>query len=299
MKNKLYISLLAASALAMTSCERDIDNFMVDDTVGLLRPGLVEATVYEGLNDPYMVYAIKSGKGFQSANLSIAVDQTVLDEYNEGHTVTAQYTLLPEDCYTIRVNNISLSTEDYKKPFEIDFNRERLAEVLAENSRVAIPLRMSAAETGVNIDAERLTTIIQPVMEVPYIAFKDYGMYTGIMPIATDPEYSDIYMTIQSTFIAQNDIDITLAVDPSLVPEGFNLLPEDAYSLNLDGWVLKKHLNSTRINFRVFKKAFFPEGETPKYGTYVLPIVISKLSSSQVNPDQAYVLYRISVVEPS
>ena len=107
MKNNLYISLFAASAMAFASCESDIDNYMVDDTVGFLNSGVVETEVYLGTDDVTDVYAIKSGKGFQSADVSIKVDAEVLEEYNALTSTKVKLAELPADCYSIAVSSLT------------------------------------------------------------------------------------------------------------------------------------------------------------------------------------------------
>ena len=93
MKKISYLSIFAAFGIAFTSCESAINNYMVDDTVALLTPGLVQTNVYLGLDDPTEVYVLKSGKGFQGADVSIAVDEVVLSTYNS--TASQQITHIP------------------------------------------------------------------------------------------------------------------------------------------------------------------------------------------------------------
>lgn len=300
MKNKLYISLLAACAVGLSSCERDIDNFMVDDTIGLINGGLVEAEVYTGLDDPYKVYAIKAGKGFQSASVSIAVDDQVLADYNA--TAATQLSALPADCYTITVSSLQFSKDDYKKPFEISWNRDRLAEVLAENANVAIPLHMTVAE-GINVDEKRLSTLIKPVLETPRVELAKYGLVTGLMPTRRSAEEEVIYMDVNANFIAQQDIDVTFTIDPTLVTEyneahgtEYKVLPEDAYRFDLEGWSIKKYMSTSRFNFTFIRTALIPENGPSLFGTYVLPIRLSNLSSSNLNEEKSYILYTIDVV---
>lgn len=164
MKHNLYIGLFAC-AIALTACDSAINNFMVDDTVALLTPGLVKESVYLGLDNPTEVYVLKSGKGFSGANVSISVDNEVLATYNA--TVDKPIAAMPEDCYTITVSSLSLSPDDYQLPFRISWNRDRLAAVLADNPNVGIPLRLKVGSEGVNVNEDRLTTIIQPVIDIP------------------------------------------------------------------------------------------------------------------------------------
>jgi len=300
MKKTIYTALFAVFAAGLSSCDSAIDNFMVDDTVSLVNPGLVEEKVYTGLEDPSTVYALKSGKGFQSAKVSIVVDKTVLDQYNE--TAEQQLSELPADCYTITVSSLDLSKGDYMRPFLISWDRARLAQVLSENPNYAIPLRMHVETTDVNVNEERITTLIKPVLETPYLSLASYGLTMGLTPTRRSSIEQDIYMDIKSNFIAQEDIDIKLEVDPSLVEEynkangtSYRMLPEDAFRIKTD-WTLKKYMNSCRFKFTFVRSAIIPEDGPSRFGTYILPIRLKSLSSSGIDPEKDYVLYTISVV---
>lgn len=300
MKNKLYISLLAACVAGLSSCESDIDNYMVDDTMGLINGGLVEAEVYTGLDDPYKVYAIKAGKGFQSATVSIAVDDQVLADYNA--TAATQLSALPSDCYSITVSTLQFGKDDYKKPFEISWNRERLAEVLAENANVAIPLHMTVSE-GINVDENRLSTLIKPSLETPKVELSKYGLVTGLMPTRRSAVEEDVYMEVKANFIAQQDIDYKFTIDPTLVTEyneahgtEYKVLPEDAYRFDLEGWSIKKYMSNSRFKFTVVRTALIPEDGPSLFGTYVLPIRLSSLSSSNIDEEKSYIMYTVDVV---
>lgn len=299
----------------LASCSSDIDNFMVDDTIGLLRPGLVEANVYTGLDDPYKVYAIKAGKGFQSVDVKIAVDDQVITDYNAeidakleadpSAKVAAKLTALPADCYSISVSSLGFSKEDYKLPFEIKWNRDRLAEVLAEDANVAIPLRMTVGESDINVDKNRLTTMIKPVLEVPHIGLeaKSTGLIKGFQPTRKSAAEQDVYMKVEANFIAQQDIEYTLEVDPTLVDEyneahgtDYQMLPEDAYRTEFEGLTIKKYMSDSRFKFTIVRTALIPDNAPSKFGNYLLPIRLTALSSSNIDNDHNYVLYPVEVV---
>lgn len=301
MKKTLYTILLAAGMTTLWSCESDIDNFMVDDTVGFLSPGLVTAEVYTGLDDPYDVYVLKSGKGFQSAEVSATVDESILTEYNEANQDNVL--ALPSDCYKLTKSAMSMSNGDYKMAFTITWDRSRLATVLDANPNQGIPLRLNVGETGVNVDEERLTTIIVPMLTEPYISLETYGRVTGLMPTRRTAMEEDIYMTVMSNFIAKNDIEYSISVDPTLVDKynaengtAFQVLPAEAYDLKNDGWLIKKYMNSSMFKFTFKREALIPVDGSSKFGEYLLPLRISKVSSSQIDAEKAYVLYSVSVV---
>ena len=300
MKNKLFISLFAAAAAAFSSCQSDIDNFMVDDTIGLMKGGLVDVEVYTGLDDPYHFYAIKAGKGFQSCEVSVAVEPELIAEYNA--TAVTPLTELPADCYSLTVSTLYFGEDDYKKPFQLTWNRDRLAEVLAVNPNVAIPVRMSV-NGNLNIDEKRLTTLLRPVLAEPKVSLRTYGFTTGLMPTRKSATEQVVYMEVRSNFIAQQDIDYEFEIDPTLIDEynekngtEFVMLPEEAYRINLSGWTLKKYLNSSRFNFTIVRTALIPDDGPSKFGKYMLPLRLKKLSSSNIDTERNYVLYTVEII---
>lgn len=305
MNKKSYISLLAA-AIAITGCESDINNFMVDDSVWLLTPGLVEESVYSGLDSPCEIYVLKSGKGFQGATVSIEVDNTVLDDYNASAPKTV-LSALPSDCYTLSADKITLDKGDYTKPFTITWNFDRLSQALASNPNQAIALRMPKPE-GINydesrFDANRLTTIIQPKIVTASVGLASSGLYTGLMPTRRSALVEKVYMNVTANFIPANDIDYTISVEPALLDEynqangtDYKLLPSEAYELSASSWTLKKSMNTSRFSFKFYREALIPENGPSHFGEYILPLRLSGLSSSLVNAGKDYVLYRVSVV---
>lgn len=300
MKRKQYIGLFVACAAFMTSCESAIDNFMVDDTVSLLTPGLVKDNVYVGLDDPYEVYVLKSGKGFQGARVSIAVDKSVLDEYNA--TAAARLEMMPSDCYELTLPVLDLVASDYQRPFLISWNRERLAEVLAAGPAVGLPLRLTVEGENVNVNESRLTTIIQPSLETPMLSLSSSGLVTGLMPTRRSSIREDVYMTVSTNYIPKSDIDYTLTVDPSVVAEyneahgtNYALLPAEAYDIESGGWQVKKNMKSGRFKFTFNREALIPEDGASKFGDYILPVRLES-NSAIADPDKSVLLYTVSVV---
>lgn len=305
MKNKLYLSLLAACAVGFSACHSDIDNFMVDDTIGLLKSGVVEVEVFSGVEDPLNFYAIKAGKGFQHAEVSIAVDEQVLTDYNAS--ATEQYSAVPAECYTISVSSLSFSKDDYKKPFVISWNRQALATALEADPNIVIPVKMTVAETGVSVDESRLTALIKPSMSAPTISFEEFDYTTGLTPTRRSATEEDIYKVINANFIAQDDIEIELALDPTLIDDyneshgtSYKCIPEDAFKIESYNWTLKKYLNSVRYKFTFIREALIPEEGPSKFGSYMIPIRLVSAKTGDVNYNIAegkdFMLFTVDVV---
>ncbi len=305
MKNKLYITLLAACAVGFSSCHSDIDNFMVDDTIGLLKSGLVEVEVYTGVQDPLNFYAIKAGKGFQGAQVTLAVNDQVLTDYNEAENT--DYTALPSDCYSITVSSLTFTKEDYRKAFEITWNRDALEAALEANPNSVIPVEMSVAETGVQIDQKRLTALIKPSMETPTIEFAEFNYVIGLTPTRRTATEEDVYKDVNANFIAQHDIDIELACDETLIDAyneangtSFQPLPKEAFRIDSYTWTLKKYLNSVRYKFTFIREPLVPENGASKFGSYMIPLRLVSAKTGDVNykitEGKDYMLFTIDVV---
>lgn len=301
MKNKLYISLLAACALAFNSCESDIDNFMVDDTVGLLNSGLVDAQVYTGVDDPTKVFAIKAGKGRQSATVSISVDPNVLEEYNSLPTTTAQLKQIPADCYTVSVSQLTLTNDDYRMPFEISWNRDRLAAALAEDPNQVVPLRMTVSTTG-DVADNRMTTMIRPVLEQPLVAFARYGLVKGdVNATRSGVAEQKVFFDITANFIAQRDINYTLEIDNSLIEQynadhntDYRPFPEGSIKIDLEGKI-NEFLSSAKFDLVFVRSVLVPDNAPSNFGNFMLPIRLKSLSSSNIDPEKNTLLYTVSV----
>ncbi|MDE6368140.1 MAG: DUF1735 domain-containing protein, partial [Muribaculaceae bacterium] len=284
MKNKLYISLLAACALAFNSCESDIDNFMVDDTVGLLNSGLVDTQVYIGVDDPTKVFAIKAGKGRQSATVSIAVDPGVLEEYTSLPTTSTQLKQLPADCYTVSVSQLTLTNDDYRMPFEISWNRDRLAAALAEDPNQVVPLRMTVNTTGDGAD-NRMTTMIRPVLEQPLVAFSRYGLVKGdVNATRSGVAEQKVFFDITANFIAQRDINYTLEIDNSLIDQynadhntAYRPFPEGSIKIDLEGKI-NEFLSSAKFDLVFVRSVLVPDNAPSNFGDFMLPIRLKSLS---------------------
>lgn len=314
MKNKLYISLFAAAAMGFAACESDIDNFMVDDTVGFLNPGLVDVEVYKGDDTATKVFVIKAGKGFNSAEATATVDPAVVTRYNTEHASDRGFVpvaALPADCYTLTVSHVTLTNNDYRMPFEITWHRDKLEAALAADPNLVVALDLSVVTDGVVADGgkhngivyeNRLYTLIRPRVATPLVAFAKPGLMIGTMPTRRDAAVNEFYFDIAANFIAQRDIEYTLEIDPTLVDDynaangtSYRVLPAEAYELETEG-VIKKYLKSCKFMLRFFRTALVPDNAPSQFGDYILPIRLKSLSSSEIDPTKDALLYAVSVV---
>ena len=95
MKKHKTIQFIAAALFIASACTDDRDNLMVNDQIGLLHSTYTETEVFRGMDTSYQLFVIKSGKGKQEAEVSISVDETVLQSYNTDNGTSIQ--LLPSE----------------------------------------------------------------------------------------------------------------------------------------------------------------------------------------------------------
>ena len=112
MKKHKTIQFIVAALFIASACTDDRDNLMVNDQIGLLHSTYTETEIFRGMDTPYQLFVIKSGKGKQETEVSISVDETVLQSYNTDNGTSIQ--LLPSDCYTILQPALRLNDSDYR-----------------------------------------------------------------------------------------------------------------------------------------------------------------------------------------
>ncbi len=299
MRKNIYWLLLATLTLFISACDNDRDNYMVDDSIGLLNPNYVNADVYTGMSDPFQLFAIKSGKGNKSAQVSISVDEAVLENYNA--TNGTSYILLPSNCYSITVNCLNFDDSDYRKAFEITWNQSELSSVLGSSNDYVIPLRMKVDNASIKPDETRLVTVVKPQIKQPYIAMENKGLYTGIMPTTSDLDERDIYMKVEINYFNRSELTYKIEVDQKLLTDyniangtNYKLLPETAYQLSQTTWTIPANMNSAYFKLLFKKKALMPDENTILFGDYVIPIRIASVSSYEIDPTASSILYMIS-----
>ena len=123
MKKHKTIQFIVAALFIASACTDDRDNLMVNDQIGLLHSTYTETEIFRGMDTPYQLFVIKSGKGKQETEVSISVDETVLQSYNTDNGTSIQ--LLPSDCYTIPTIGKLLILNGMPTVYPIFFLRER------------------------------------------------------------------------------------------------------------------------------------------------------------------------------
>lgn len=291
--------LVTSLLMCITSCTNDLDTNMVNDTIGLLNPNLVVTTVYPGVDEVSDIQVIKSGKGMVDAQVSLDVDESVLAKYNEENGTS--YALMPSDCYTLILKQLSFSASDYQKAFTLQWNIEKLQSLLAQSTHYVVPLLMSVNSAGVDVDEGRLSTLLLPSLEAPSLSLENSGLFDGIMPTVNDEEDQEVYVKVRANFSNQTDMTYEVAVDPQLLLDyngkngtNFQILPENAYKLTSTRWTLPALVNESFFSFTFKNSALMQDKNNILFGDYVLPLKLVSSSTCDVNQSASFILYKIS-----
>lgn len=299
MKKFKTIQFIAATLFIAAACTDERDNFMVNDQIGLLNPTYTETEVFRGMDTPYQLYVVKSGKGKQETEVSITVDEAVLHKYNEDNGASIQ--LLPTDCYTILQPTLRLSDSDYRKAFDIKWNVDRLSVLLSTGDEYALPIHMSVAQNSISVDNERLTTIIVPAIKEPFLQMDVPGMspVTDFMPTFTDLNERELFVKIRTNYSNDEDLSFQIEVDPKLITDyntvhgtDYKMLPENSFTVDNKGVILAG-MEETYIKIKYHKKGLIPEEGTYLFGDYVLPLRITSVTKYGIDPDAASKLYTV------
>ena len=73
MKKHKTIQFIVAALFIASACTDDRDNLMVNDQIGLLHSTYTETEIFRGMDTPYQLFVIKSGKGKQETEVIIRI----------------------------------------------------------------------------------------------------------------------------------------------------------------------------------------------------------------------------------
>lgn len=299
MKFKNYISqliVLSSLLLGTTACEDYRSHNMVDDTVYLLKPAYNGIDVFQWGDFDYELFVIKSGVGQQGAELELVADQALLDTYNTENGTA--YKLLPEDCYTLKNKQLSISEGESSKPFEFVFDAEKIMNLQGVgNIEYVLPCRINTLNSIVS-EPERMYSIIAPLVKMPYIEFANQASLNVATIDPTSSDTESFIASIQTNYNNKWDLTYTLGIDPDALVS-YNeekaakgealvqLLPAEAYTLKEDTWSIPLKMNERDFGFVLNKSKLMDESGTYKFGEYAIPVRITSVSIHGINPDKA------------
>ncbi len=311
MKTKITNVFLIALMLFLISCDEDYRlNNMVDDQVYLLKSGITTEKMFLVDNYLYDVFVIKSGVGQQAVDLELRINPNLLNQYNDDSKT--DYLLLPENFYSIKKRNVQMQVDDYKSSFQIQFDLPKILDLQqGTGKQYILPCEIKVLNSTVKIaDSTKSYSLILPVIEKPYIEF-NVNQYSDIsknllssLRLEVSHKYSgDIeryYTKISTNFPNEENISFKVEVDPMLIDEhnlrnqtSYKLLPERAYDLIEEEWIIKKNFNYQPLGFRIIKEGLYDQKD-PLYDEYMLPLRISFVSQYEINEQQSVLLIPIT-----
>ncbi|MEG1539552.1 MAG: DUF1735 domain-containing protein [Muribaculaceae bacterium] len=301
MKRNIFKLLTAILIIFVSACQSDRMNEMADDQIYLLHPGLVSVDTYTGDDTPFQLYVIKSGMGQQGVRATIEVDETVLEGYNKKNGTA--YTLLPNDCYSLMVKELSFGDKDYRKSFDVQWNNEKIAALQATSTNIyVLPLQMKVIG-GVKVsDPEKLSAIVSPIVKEPSLGMLNSGLYLPGMTVAIkDIDEFELYSKVKTNYNNKVDLTYTLEIDPQILKDyntahktNYQMLPDGACELSQTSWKIPANNNESTFKFLFHKKLLIPDANTFLFGDYVVPIRITSVSKFGISKDAATYLYPIS-----
>ncbi|WP_197091438.1 DUF1735 domain-containing protein [Sphingobacterium endophyticum] len=282
-----------------SSCEDTMLNNMVDDRVYLLKPGLNEVQVYNFDRAIAEVVVVKSGVGQRSSQLKLEISPSVLSAYNTANGTT--YRALPQAVYSLSNPNLQLAAEDIKASFEfvIDHGKFVAEQAKDPEATLVIPCQVVNLNPAEG-DSVNMQTIVIPRIIEPYIFFTKAGFLTEVNNISSKSQEKLFYDNkIEVNYPASQDVEYTLAIaknSAELIQQynaenasDYVILPSGA--LELQGTSkIPVGVNYADYKFQVVRSKLVGANNSPKYGRYLLPLVIHEVSQNKIHPTDNVVL---------
>lgn len=151
----LFISVL------WLSCEDSRLDGMYEDKIGFLKNGEQMITAY--IAKSYIEFespVYKSGIGTDKAQVTVNVDQQLLDEYNEKNS--SEFEILPQDCYSIENREFQLSAENDNVVVKVKIDVKKLEALQGvQFQKYAIPLQLKTSGE-IELSSNRSDLILIP-----------------------------------------------------------------------------------------------------------------------------------------
>ena len=295
----MYLFCLLMSLGLLSSCEDTLLNNMVDDRVYLLKPGLNEVQVYNIDRAIAEVIVMKSGVGQRSSQLKLEVSPAVLSAYNAANGTG--YKQLDETVYSLVSSSQNVATGDQQVSFEFVLDYQKFAAEQAKTPDVTLVI--PCLVTNLNPSSEdsvKMETILVPRIVEPYISFTNAGFLTDVNSITSKSQNKLFYNNkIEINYPASNEVSYTLAIPTNsgeLIQEynaqnesEYVILPIDALELEVNSKI-PVGVNYADYSFQVLKSKLVNMDNSPKYGRYILPLIIEKVSLNKIHPTNNVVL---------
>ncbi len=282
-----------------SSCEDTMLNNMVEDRVYLLKPGLHEVQVYNFESALAEVVVVKSGIGQRASKLKLEISPSVLSVYNSANGT--DYKQLPKTVYTLGNANLDLAQGDNKASFKFVIDHQKFVAEQAKDpdATLVIPCEVTNLDPATE-DSVKMQTILLPKIVEPYIFFTKAGFLTDVNNITSKSQDKLFYDNkIEINYPASQDVNFTLEVasnSADLIRQyntengsDYVILPMDALELQANSKI-PLGVNYADYTFQVLKNKLVNANNSPKYGRYLLPLVIEQVSQNKIHPTNNVVI---------
>ena len=216
---KLYIAACVALMLGTTACETNRDANLTEPYVYIVKDGYQVAEFYDLDHEPTAVVNIhRSGYFAEDAVVNVAVDTTVIDEYNTANGTS--YEALAEGTYWLTTEVVNITSDIRTAPVKIGFDYDTIA-ALPSNHNYVVPLRISS-ESKVN--QSKSVVLVSPAMLPAEIFFMPNRQETVKWSASSAYVYEK---KLKVTVPFENPMDCTITLDTTLA--SFRKFDSDTY----------------------------------------------------------------------
>lgn len=274
--------MTAAGMMLLAGCIDDRDNYMVDDMVSYVKPyGVQDVSV---LDESFELTVIKSGKGCTSADVTVAVADTALQNYNarvrKSDPSYIGSATLGESLFGLSCDRFQFSESDTRKIVDVSWDAVKVLPSLKEGDK-AMPFKLFS--TGTEVNADRDLVILHPVITTLKM---DAVMAPGLTPSLNMAKKDTCSATMSLNIpVATKDIDIELAIDNSLVSAynaanstAYEAAPSGLVTLSEDKVAIGRGQSVATFKYILDVSKFYKDGTLMEFTSYLVPIKVKSVS---------------------
>ena len=276
---KKILFTIATLVLAASCIEDSRNNFMVPDSLSLVyKDQVVPVSVYSG---SATVTVQKSGMGAEAAKVTLGVSADSLAAYNTANSKS--YTELASSKYRFSSTSMSFGAKDVTSSVNLEWNPSEVFPVLDGANSVIPVVIADASPLTVN---PRRNLILFNILNTE-VRFASSG--SSLIVKEKAEEDSEVSIKISLDNVLPMDLDVTLAVDNSLVA-AFNAdkgtehiaAPESFVKLPADRVTVKAGQSDCYCTVTLDNSALFTGDKMMKFTSMLVPIKISAASQTGV-----------------
>lgn len=282
-KNIIYIAI-AWMFLVMNSCENydDLIPSQYHKILSIKDTGELDLTLYNTGEDG--VYSLTVMKGGSVAEISAQAEISVMSEaelnaYSED--VGKAYNLLPSSLYEIIDPTVSIGTKEKYQIKDISFKTSDIHGLLKEDaSNYVLPVVLWSKTDSVN--AEKNLVLIKPSVVIPQVSYE-----VGSATVTVEGNSVSYEFRLTLPFESLWDFECTVEIDQNSIPSGYNLIPNDLYTIANEGKVTFKEGESS-------SEPLVVEIKNADYfgNSYVIPLKVSSTTMQGFDlPESPFMLY--------